>query len=98
MDIFNHEAKDHQADVKKNMKCYAFKKKLFKAHRQFRYNIYLRFLTVFYFDLVFTQLEEVYQASEEHAGDITNWKVVLATLILALCVILPILIMIYLCA
>ena len=53
-------------------------------------------MMTFYFDLVFTQLVEVHDAQE--MKDVTSFKVIVATLILALTVIMPVVVMIVLCA
>ena len=47
------------ADIRKEVGLFALKKEVFKANREFRFNVYLRFMMLFYLDLVFTQLIEV---------------------------------------
>jgi len=98
MDIYNQLLEGGKLDECKNMqiKFRGPKKFLFRLHRQFRFNVYLRWFTVVYFDLVFTHLLEV-KGQMSDSKDISN-SVIIATLVLAVCVIVPVIIMIYLCA
>ena len=52
---------------------------------------------VFYLDLVFTQLIELSEF-KGNSQDVTNYKVLIAISILALTVVVPVVVMIYLCA
>ena len=54
-------------------------------------------MMVFYLDLVFTQLIEVSEFKAQ-SDDVTNYKILVAISVLALTVIVPVVVMIYLCA